>query len=73
MTHYELGELVELLLRVGQAMLRAGAASFRTEETITRLGIGLGADRIEGYVTPPAWSSRLSAAPRSARGSGTSG
>lgn len=52
MTHYELGELVELLLRVGQAMLRAGAASFRTEETITRLGIGLGADRIEGYVTP---------------------
>ncbi len=48
----ELSELVDVVLHVGQAMLQAGASSFRTEETMARIGLGLGADRLELYVTP---------------------
>lgn len=48
----ELSELVDVALHVGQTMLQAGASSFRTEETMARIGLGLGADRLELYVTP---------------------
>ena len=48
----ELSELLDLLLNIGQAMLESGAASFRTEETLAAIGLGLGADRLEMWVTP---------------------
>ncbi|NLF74712.1 MAG: threonine/serine exporter family protein, partial [Chloroflexi bacterium] len=48
----ELSELVDVVLHVGQAMLQSGASSFRTEETMARIGLGLGAERLELYVTP---------------------
>jgi uncharacterized membrane protein YjjP (DUF1212 family) len=48
----ELSELVDLLLNIGQAMLESGAGSFRTEETMATIGLGLGADRLEMWVTP---------------------
>jgi len=48
----ELSEVVDVVLHVGQTMLQAGAASFRTEETMAEIGLGLGADRLDLYVTP---------------------
>lgn len=48
----ELGELVDVVIQVGQAMLESGAAGFRTEQTMAQIGLGLGADRVELYVTP---------------------
>ncbi len=50
--HEELNELVDVLLSIGQAMLESGAASFRTEETLAAIGLGLGADRLEMWITP---------------------
>jgi uncharacterized membrane protein YjjP (DUF1212 family) len=52
LTRDELSELVDLLLSVGQSMLNSGAASFRVEQTMALMGLGLGADRMEIYVTP---------------------
>lgn len=48
----ELSELVDVVLCVGQSMTQSGAASFRTEQTMAQIGLGLGADRLELYVTP---------------------
>ena len=33
-------------------MLESGAAALRTEQTMAQIGLGLGADRVEVYVTP---------------------
>lgn len=52
LTREELSELVELVLLAGQTMLHAGAANFRTEQTMAQIGLGMGADRLELYVTP---------------------
>lgn len=52
LTRQDLIELVDILLSIGQSLLQAGAASFRTEETMTAVGLGLGADRIEVWVMP---------------------
>ena len=52
LTREELSELVDILLTVGQSMLNSGAASFRVEQTMAQMGLGLGADRMEIYVTP---------------------
>lgn len=48
----ELSDLVEIMLQVGEAMLESGAAALRTEQTMAQIGLGLGADRVEVYVTP---------------------
>jgi len=48
----ELSELVEVMLRAGEAMLESGAAGQRTEQTMAQIGLGLGADRVELYITP---------------------
>jgi uncharacterized membrane protein YjjP (DUF1212 family) len=48
----ELSDIVDIVLMVGQAMLQSGAATFRTEETMARIGLGMGADRLDLYVTP---------------------
>ncbi len=52
LTREELSELVDVVLHVGQSMLQSGAASFRTEETMAQIGLGLGAERLEMYITP---------------------
>lgn len=52
LTHEELKDLVDVLLHIGQAMLQSGAASFRTEETMAAIGLGLGADRVEIWIMP---------------------
>jgi uncharacterized membrane protein YjjP (DUF1212 family) len=52
LTREELNEVVDVLLCIGQAMLESGAASFRTEETMAAVGLGLGVDRLEMWVTP---------------------
>jgi uncharacterized membrane protein YjjP (DUF1212 family) len=52
LTHEELNEVVDVLLCIGQALLESGAASFRTEETMAAVGLGLGVDRLEMWVTP---------------------
>src|SRR5690554_4040768 len=48
----ELSELVEVMLQAGEAMLESGTAAFRTEQTMAQIGFGLGADRVELYITP---------------------
>jgi uncharacterized membrane protein YjjP (DUF1212 family) len=52
LTRRELNELVDILLEVGQSLLQAGAASFRTEETMAAIGVGLGAEEVELWVMP---------------------
>jgi uncharacterized membrane protein YjjP (DUF1212 family) len=52
LSRQELSELAEVVLEVGQAMLQSGATSYRTEKTMAQVGLGLGADRLELYVTP---------------------
>jgi len=52
LTYEELKDLVDVLLHIGQAMLQSGAASFRTEETMASLGLGLGADRVDIWIMP---------------------
>jgi uncharacterized membrane protein YjjP (DUF1212 family) len=52
LSHSELAEILALAIRIGQLMLRSGAASFRTEQTMTRVGLAMGVDRIETYITP---------------------
>jgi len=48
----ELSALVDVMLLAGEAMLESGAAGLRTEQTMAQIGLGLGADRVELYVTP---------------------
>lgn len=48
----ELSELVAIMLEVGEAMIESGAAALRTEQTMAQIGLGLGADRVELYITP---------------------
>lgn len=48
----ELSDLVDVMLCVGQAVLEAGAATFRAEQAMAHIGLGLGAERLELYITP---------------------
>lgn len=48
----DLSELVAIMLEVGEAMIESGAAALRTEQTMAQIGLGLGADRVELYITP---------------------
>ncbi len=52
LTQEELSDLMDVLMDVGVSMLQSGAASFRTEETVTSMGLGLGADSMDVYITP---------------------
>ena len=51
-TRRELAEILRIAIRVGVLMLRSGAASFRTDQAVSRVALALGVDRIECYVTP---------------------
>lgn len=48
----EMALALGLTMRVGQMMLEAGAASFRTEQAMQRVAIALGVQRMEIYLTP---------------------
>jgi uncharacterized membrane protein YjjP (DUF1212 family) len=47
-----LREVLAISLRAGQIMLESGANTARTEDTVRRIGCGLGAESIDTYVTP---------------------
>jgi uncharacterized membrane protein YjjP (DUF1212 family) len=48
----QLREVLAVALRAGQIMLESGANTARTEDTVRRIGCGLGADELDTYVTP---------------------
>jgi len=48
----ELREVLAIALRAGQIMLESGANTARTEDTMRRIGRGLGAEDLDTYVTP---------------------
>lgn len=45
-------EVLLIAMRAGQIMLESGANTARVEETVSRIGLALGADLMEVYVTP---------------------
>lgn len=47
-----LRDILEVALRAGQILLENGGETWRVEDTIRRVGIGLGADKMEVYPTP---------------------
>jgi uncharacterized membrane protein YjjP (DUF1212 family) len=51
-TRRELAEILRIAIRLGALMLRSGAASFRTDQAVSRVALALGVERIECYVTP---------------------
>lgn len=50
LTHDELTEVIDLALWVGQLLLQNGAETQRIEETVHRIGTGLGCDWMDVYV-----------------------
>lgn len=48
----QLREVLAIALRAGQIMLESGANTARTEDTVRRIGCGLGAESLDTYVTP---------------------
>jgi uncharacterized membrane protein YjjP (DUF1212 family) len=48
----ELGEVLGMALRAGQIMLENGANMARVEETVTRFGTAMGAQRLDVFCTP---------------------
>lgn len=47
----ELVEIMQAVMRVGVLMLKCGTVSFRVEQAMQRVAIGLGAERLDAYVT----------------------
>jgi uncharacterized membrane protein YjjP (DUF1212 family) len=48
----ELANILSTAMAIGKLMLESGAASFRTEQAVMRVGRLLGVDQLECYVTP---------------------
>jgi uncharacterized membrane protein YjjP (DUF1212 family) len=51
LTFQELGEIMQVVMRVGVIMLQSGTISFRVEQAMHRVAVGLGAERLDAYVT----------------------
>jgi uncharacterized membrane protein YjjP (DUF1212 family) len=51
-TRDELRDILAIALQGGQLLLENGAETWRVEETLQHLGVGLGADEMEIYPTP---------------------
>lgn len=51
-TGEELADVLQLALQTGQVLLESGANTARIEDAIVNVGLGLGADRMEAFVTP---------------------
>ena len=47
----ELADIMQVVMRVGVLMLRAGTVSFRVEQAMTRVALAFGVDRLDAYVT----------------------
>ncbi|MBF2027371.1 MAG: threonine/serine exporter family protein [Oscillatoriales cyanobacterium C42_A2020_001] len=47
----ELADIMQVVMRVGVLMLQAGTVSFRVEQAMQRVALGLGAERLDAYVT----------------------
>ncbi len=47
----ELVEIMQVVMRVGVLMLKSGTISFRVEQAMHRVAVGLGAERLDAYVT----------------------
>ncbi|NNJ13000.1 threonine/serine exporter family protein [Chloroflexales bacterium ZM16-3] len=48
----QLREVLAIALHAGKIMLESGANTARTEDTVRRIGCGLGAEELNSYVTP---------------------
>lgn len=51
LTFQDLGEIMQVVLRIGTMMLQSGTISFRVEQAMQRVAVGLGAERLDAYVT----------------------
>jgi uncharacterized membrane protein YjjP (DUF1212 family) len=51
LTFQELAEIMQVVMRVGVLMLKSGTVSFRVEQAMHRLALGLGAERLDAYIT----------------------
>lgn len=49
--NFELAEIMQVVMRVGVLMLQSGTVSFRVEQAMNRVALGLGAERLDAYVT----------------------
>lgn len=47
----ELVAMMQVIMRVGVIMLQSGTVSFRVEQAMNRVALGLGAERLDAYVT----------------------
>lgn len=47
----ELTEIMQVVMRVGVLMLKSGTVSFRVEQSMGRVALGLGVQRLDAYVT----------------------
>lgn len=47
----ELAEIMQVVMRVGVLMLQSGTLSFRVEQAMNRVALGLGVERLDAYVT----------------------
>lgn len=51
LTFQQLGEIMQVVIRVGVIMLQSGTISFRVEQAMHRVATGLGVERMDAYVT----------------------
>ena len=51
LTFQELAEIMQVVMRVGVLMLKSGTVSFRVDQAMQRVALGLGAERLDAYVT----------------------
>jgi len=51
LTFQELAEIMQVVMRVGVLMLKSGTISFRVDQAMQRVALGLGAERLDAYVT----------------------
>lgn len=51
LTFQDLAEIMQVVMRVGVMMLKSGTVSFRVEQAMCRVALGLGVERLDAYVT----------------------
>lgn len=51
LTFQELADIMQVVMRVGVLMLKSGTVSFRVEQAMCRVALGLGVERLDAYVT----------------------
>lgn len=51
LTFQQLVDIMQVVMRVGVVMLKSGTVSFRVEQAMNRVALGLGVERLDAYVT----------------------